>query len=307
MSAYAKLLTSCTLCPRRCRVDRSRGGRGFCQAGALPRLAKACLHPWEEPCLSGTRGAGTVFFSHCSLRCCFCQNSQISQDGFGQDVTVTRLAEIFLEQQRRGAHNLDLVTPTHYVPQIIAALDLARARGLALPVVYNSSGYETEETIASLQGWVDIFLPDLKYWDDTYAVKYSQAPGYFAHASKAIQKMAEIAGPPVLDAQGLLQRGVIVRHLALPGLAADSRRLLDWLWHTFGHGVYVSLMSQYTPVHRAAAHPELNRALTRREYDALVAYAISLGIENGFIQEGRSATTDFIPTFDLSGVKRSNG
>lgn len=298
----SSLLSSCTLCPRRCRVNRTQGALGFCRAGAAPRLALVCLHQWEEPCLSGTHGAGTVFFSHCSLRCCFCQNYKISHGGYGQDITVARLAAAFLEQQRRGAHNIDLVTPTHFVPQIIAALARARAQGLSLPVVYNSSGYETVETIALLQGWVDIFLPDLKYFDDTYAVKYSQAPDYFAHASAAIKKMAEIAGPPVFDAQGLLQKGVIVRHLALPGLAPDSRHLLDWLWHTFGHSVYVSLMSQYTPVHRAAVHPELNRTLTQREYDELVDYAISLGIENGFIQDGRTATTEFIPPFDLSGV-----
>lgn len=302
MSRFDSFLTSCTLCPRRCRVDRTQGAKGFCQAGVAPRVALACLHHWEEPCLSGTQGAGTVFFSHCPLRCCFCQNHQISHTGFGRDITIPRLAEIFLELERRGAHNIDLVTPTQYVPQIVAALATARERGLSLPVVYNSSGYENAATLDLLRGWVDIFLPDLKYYDDRYAMRYSQAPGYFSHASRAITKMVEMVGPPVFDARGMMQKGVIIRHLALPGLAADSRRLLDWLWHTFGHTVYVSLMNQYTPLHQAKAFPELDRTLTEEEYEQLVDYALSLGIENGFIQEGCTATAEFVPSFDLSGV-----
>lgn len=293
---------ACTLCPRACKVDRRAGEKGFCRAGSLPSVALACLHRWEEPCLSGSAGAGTVFFAHCNLRCAFCQNHAISQQDAGTEISIARLAAIFLEQQARGAHNLDLVTPTHYVPQLIDALSLARRDGFSLPVVYNSNAYETEATISRLAGQASIFLPDLKYFDNIYAERYSAAPGYFAHASRAIARMAEIAGPPRFDAAGLLQSGVIVRHLALPGLAADSRRILEWLWRTFGDDIYISLMNQYTPVHQAGRFREINRRLTTREYDRLIDYALGLGIENCFIQEGRTASAEFIPEFNGAGV-----
>lgn len=300
------MLTACTLCPRACRANRLAGQTGFCRAGGLPSVALVSRHRWEEPCLSGSRGAGTVFFANCNLGCVFCQNHAISQEGRGQEITAARLAAIFGEQQAAGAHNLELVTPTHYVPQILEALALARRDGFALPVVYNTNAYETVDTVGLLAGQIDVFLPDLKYRDDAHAERYSAAPAYFAHASRAIAKMVELAGPPVFDAAGLMLSGVIVRHLALPGLAADSRRLLEWLWHTFSHDIYLSLMNQYTPLHRAADYREISRRLTTWEYGKLIDYAETLGFENCFIQSGRTATADYVPAFNGDGVAGRN-
>ncbi|MBO5493479.1 MAG: radical SAM protein, partial [Pyramidobacter sp.] len=239
-------LKKCTLCPRECGVDRTAGQRGYCGAGELVKIALVSLHQWEEPCLTGKNGAGTVFFSHCTMKCAFCQNYDVSRGACGIEVTGERLSEIFMEQQSRGAASLDLVTPTHYVPQIIAALDAARSRGFSLPVVFNCGGYENVETIEALRGYVDVFLPDLKYFDDELARKYSNAPGYFARATAAIEKMAELAGPFQIDENGLMTRGVIVRHLVLPGQYRDSLKILDWLHERLGNTVYVSLMNQFT-------------------------------------------------------------
>ncbi len=294
--------TACTLCPRSCRVNRAAGEEGFCRAGRLPAAALASLHQWEEPCLSGINGAGTVFFAYCNLRCVFCQNHSISQSGRGQELTPAGLAAVFLRQQTRGAHNIELVTPTHYVPPLLESLTLARQAGLTLPVVYNSNAYEMPSTIAALGPHIDIFLPDLKYYDNDYALRYSAAPDYFFHASRAIAKMVELAGPPVFDTAGIMQKGVIIRHLAIPGLLPDSRRLLDWLWHTFDNTVFVSLMNQYTPLYQAAGQPEINRRLTTWEYNKLVDYASTLGFENCFIQTGRTASADYVPAFDGSGL-----
>lgn len=296
-------ITNCTLCPRRCGADR-RQAAGFCGAGGKARVALVSLHPWEEPCLTGKRGAGTVFFAGCSLRCCFCQNHEISQGGKGEEVEDSRLAEIFLEQQQRGAATLDLVTPTHYVPQIIHALDLARAQGFALPVVYNSSAYDSVETIEVLRGYVDIFLPDLKYVDADSAAEYSAAPDYFAAASAAIRRMAEIAGPAVFADDGRMIRGVIIRHLVLPGHRHESMRALDWIWQEFGDTVQISLMNQYTPMYRAAEHKGMNRRLTTFEYESVVAHAVKIGITRCYIQEGKTASAEYVPDFDGTGVKR---
>ena len=295
-------LRSCRLCPRRCEVDRTTGQTGFCRAGALPRVALASLHQWEEPCLSGTRGSGAVFFSRCNLACVFCQNHPISQQDRGADIPVDRLAAIFLEQQQQGAHNLNLVTPTAYVPQIIAALSLARDSGFHLPVIYNTSAYDSVDTIESLRGWVDIYLPDLKYCDESLAVRYSQAPGYFFHALRAIDAMIHQVGDCGFDDEGLLRRGVIIRHLALPGQTEDSRRILQAIRENFGPDIWFSLMNQYTPQPGLADFPELERPLSATEYDGLIDFALSLGLENGFIQEGGTASESFIPFFNLDGV-----
>jgi len=296
------MLRSCRLCPRLCGADRAHGATGFCRAGLLPRVALASLHHWEEPCISGTRGSGTVFFSRCNLACVYCQNHDISQSDLGRDITPTRLSEIFLEQQERGAHNLNLVTPTPYVPQIIEALSIARRSGFALTVVYNSSAYETAEALESLRGWVDVFLPDLKYCSDELAVNLSQAPGYFPHANASIQAMINQTGPCVFDSDGLLRRGVLIRHLALPGQSADSRQVLNSICELFGKDAWFSLMNQYTPQPGLENFPELQRRLTDAEYDELIDHALSLGMENGFIQEAGAASEQFIPTFDLNGV-----
>lgn len=294
-------LHHCELCPRRCGVDRTKSV-GFCGADDKVRIALVSLHPWEEPCLTGTKGAGTVFFSFCNLRCCFCQNHEISHEGKGKEVSVERLAEIFLEQQERGAATLDLVTPTHYVVQIIEALDIARLRGFHLPVVYNSSGYETEEVIEALRGYVDVFLPDLKYKWEASGREYSLAPNYFEYASKAIQKMVEITGPIQFDANGQMRRGVLVRHLILPNHRHESMELLDWLHETFGDAIQVSIMNQYTPMYRAAEHKGMNRKLTTFEYQSVVAHALDIGMENAYVQEGETASEKFVPHFDGRGV-----
>ena len=295
------MIENCMLCPRRCGVDR-RESVGFCGAGALARIALVSLHHWEEPCLTGDNGAGTVFFSYCNLRCCFCQNHEISHGGKGVEVTDERLAELFLEQQQRGAATLDLVTPTHYVPQIIHALDMARTKGFRLPVVYNSGAYETVETIESLRDYVDVFLPDLKYIEAASAKEYSQAEDYFPVASAAIRRMVEIAGALQFDEDGQLRRGVLVRHLVLPGHRHESMRVLDWLWQTFGDTIQISLMNQYTPMYKAAEHKGMNRRLTTFEYESVVNHAVDLGITNCYVQEGQTASEKFVPTFDNRGV-----
>ncbi len=298
---YMELLKNCCLCPRNCGVDRLQGQKGFCGAGVNPRIALVSLHPWEEPCIAGENGAGTVFFSHCNLRCVYCQNSEISHGGKGREVTVERLGEIFLEQEARGAATLDLVTPTHYVPQILEALDLAMEKGFHLPVVYNSGGYETEETLELLQGYVDIFLPDLKYAERESAEKYSRAGDYCEEAFKAIQRMYEIAGPFDMD-EGILKRGVLIRHMVLPGHRHESMKLLKRIWETFGEAVGLSLMSQYTPMFRAEEYPEINRRLTSFEYDSVVDYAYELGFRHCYVQERRAASEEYVPNFDGSGV-----
>lgn len=297
----ADLLSACELCPRRCRADRYVQ-TGFCGAGSRARVALASLHPWEEPCLTGEKGAGTVFFSYCNLRCCFCQNYEISHKGKGIEVTVERLADIFLEQQMRGAATLDLVTPTHYVPQILASLDLAGAKGFRLPVVYNSSAYETVETIRLLKGYVDVYLPDLKYISEESARLCSGTPDYPLAAQAAVREMVSQVGSPVFK-DGCLQRGVMVRHLVLPGHRHESMQVLDWLWEEFGEGVIISLMSQYTPMHRAVEIKGLNRRLTSFEYDSVVEHALTLGIKHCYIQERRAASEEYVPSFDGSGVQ----
>lgn len=296
-------LHKCNLCPRNCGVDRFEG-KSFCGAGALPKVALVSLHPWEEPCLTGEKGAGTVFFSYCNLRCCFCQNHEISHGGKGEEVTVERLAEIFLEQQERGAATLDLVTPTHYVLQIIEALKLAKAKGFKLPVVYNSGAYEQVETIEALQGLVDIYLPDLKYFSGESAKSYSEAEDYPQVARAAIKAMFEQVGPLRFNDDGNLARGVIVRHMVLPGHRRESMEILDWLWQEFGDKVQISLMSQYTPMYRAGEHKELKRRLTTFEYDSVVDHAMELGITRCYTQERRAASEEYVPEFNGAGVRK---
>lgn len=294
-------LKHCHLCPRRCGVDRTQQS-GLCGAGAQVTVAKAFLHPWEEPCISGTRGSGTVFFTGCNLRCVYCQNYPISHQGVGRTIDVERLATIFLELQGQGAHNINLVTPTPYTPHIAMAIERARRGGLIVPVVHNSSGYELVATLRQLAGLVDIYLPDLKYFDPELSRRWSAAPDYFARASEAILEMLDQVGEPIFDADGLLVRGLMIRHLMLPGAQADSRRIVDWVLDTLPATVYLNLMSQYTPLGRAIEYPDLSARVSRDEYDALVEYAIERGLENGFIQEMDSASSDYVPDFDLAGV-----
>lgn len=302
MDILKEMLSSCTLCPRNCRVNRLNNEKGFCLSGKNVMAAKAYLHMWEEPCISGTKGSGTVFFTNCSLRCVFCQNNSISQSSIGKEISIDRLSEIFIEQQDRGAHNINLVTPTHFVPQIIEAISLARKKGLSIPIVYNSSGYENAETIKALKGYVDIYLPDLKYFDDKYAVKYSNAPDYFENASKAITEMVSQVGSSQFDENGLMKKGVIIRHLMLPGLLFDSKKVIDFIYSNFGNSVYISLMNQYTPMHKACEFPEINKPLNQKHYNSLIDYCLSIGVTNGFIQEEGTVSESFIPMFDCSGI-----
>lgn len=305
-SAY----THCTLCPRRCGADRTKKP-GYCGAGGVVKAARAALHHWEEPCLSGPApdapgftgaGSGTVFFSHCNLQCAFCQNHAISAGGYGKEITVPRLAGIFLELQKKGAHNLNLVTPTPWLPSIIQALTLARP-ALHIPVVYNTGGYETLQAVASLKGYVDIFVPDLKYVSTLLSARYSGAPDYFEAASRAIQAMCAQTGPPVFDSAGMLQRGVVIRHMVLPGCMADSRAVLDWLAHALPRGGFLlSLMSQYTPCYKAGKTPPLNRRISTYEYRKIVDHALSLGLDTGYMQEKSSAKEEYTPPFDLEGI-----
>lgn len=297
-------LSDCTLCPRECHVDRNAGETGCCGQTASLTAARAALHFWEEPCLSGTRGSGAVFFSGCSLRCVYCQNHEIARGQAGREITVSHLSDIFLELQEKGAHNINLVTPTHFVPPIIAALKAAKQRGLSLPVIYNTSSYEKPETIRLLDGLVDIYLPDFKYHDETLSETYSHAPDYFETASAAIAEMVRQVGAPILSEgeNPLMLRGVIVRHLLLPGCGRDSRFLLRHLHEAFGNDIYVSIMNQYTPMPQAAGIPSLNRRVSAKEYARIVDYAIRIGIENGFIQEGETSSESFIPPFDCEGI-----
>lgn len=268
-------------------------------------LARAALHMWEEPCISGTKGSGAVFFSGCGLRCCFCQNHDIAIGSRGLAVSVERLGEIFLELKEKGAANINLVTGAHYVPQIIEALKLARMQGMDLPVVYNSSGYEKLETLKLLEGYVDIYLPDLKYMEPDLAQKFSHAPDYVERAKAAIKEMVRQSGSCQFGEDGHIRRGTIVRHLILPGHTKNSRKVLRYLHETYGEEIYISIMNQYTPVREFGEFKELNRKVTKREYEKVLDTAVEMGIQNGFIQEGETASESFIPEFDYEGVEKN--
>jgi len=293
------MLEDCTLCPRKCHINRQTK-KGFCQAGETLKIARAALHLWEEPCLTGTKGSGTIFFSHCTLKCIFCQNYEISTEQFGIEISLNKFSDICLDLQRQGATNINLVTPTHYLPLIKEGLLLAKQKGLNLPIVYNSSGYETKEALRQLEGIVDIYLPDFKYWDDSLAQKFSHAPNYASYAKEAIQEMVR-QQPHYIFEHGILKKGVLVRHLLLPHHIEDSKKILNYLYTTYQNQIYISIMSQYTPL-RSLPYKELNQSVTKTEYNNLLNYAISLGIENAYIQENESANESFIPKFDGQGV-----
>ncbi len=286
----------CALCPRQCCVDR-RNVRGYCGETEQVRVARASLHMWEEPCISGSAGSGTVFFAGCPLRCVFCQNRTIAFGEKGKALTPEQLTALFLLLQHKGAHNINLVTPTHFAPQIADALKSAKMQGLSIPVVYNTSGYETVHTLRLLEGVVDIYLPDLKYYSAAVSQKYSRAPDYFAYASRAIGEMVRQTGAPVFDGEQM-RTGVIVRHMVLPGHVNDAKAVLKYLYDTYKEDVYISIMNQYTPSKDIEDYPEISRRVTRREYERVVDYAIELGIQNAFIQEGDTAKESFIPDFD---------
>ena len=303
MHTTSHLLSNCILCPRQCGVDRIQGQTGYCGMPENLLVARAALHMWEEPCISGSTGSGTVFFSGCNLKCVFCQNHSIALGDCGKPISIQRLSEIFLELQEKEAANINLVTPTHYIPQIRDALLLAKVQGLNLPIVYNTGGYESVASLQLLEGLVDIYLPDLKYYSTELSTTYSHAADYFQVATTALAEMYRQVGTPAFDeATGMMKRGMIVRHLILPGQTKDSKKILRYLHETYGDNIYISIMNQYTPLPHVAQIPALNRKVTADEYDRVVNFALAIGIGNAFIQEGETAEESFIPPFDMEGV-----
>lgn len=295
------------LCPRACGADRAHGERGVCGAGADLVVARAALHYWEEPPISGSRGSGTVFFTHCPLRCVYCQNHEIANGAAGKAITADRLAEVFLELEAQGANNVNLVTPTHYLPHIVYAIAAARAQGLAVPIVYNTSGYETVEAIRSLSGYVDVYLTDFKYWSEAPARAYSHAPDYRDVAAAALDEMIAQTGPCAYrevagEGGPMLVRGTVVRHMLLPGLLGDSKAVVAFLAERYGDMIAVSLMNQYTPLREFSEHPELSGRVPAVDYEALLDFADELGLEDYFWQEGDAVGESFVPSFDGSGV-----
>lgn len=292
------VLKKCNLCPRNCLVNRYEQV-GYCKASEKLKIALASLHMWEEPVISGRDGSGTIFFSNCNLGCIFCQNHKI-RDGYGKEITIKRFSEICLELQTRGANNINLVTPTHYVPLIKKGLNKAKTQGLIIPIIYNTSSYENEATIESMKGLVDVYLADLKYYDDKYAKKYSNCNNYFEVAAKAIKKMTDQVGSPIIH-NNLIKRGVIVRVLLLPGLLEDAKKIIKYLYETYHDQIYISIMNQYTPIDKYI-YEELNHKVADSSYDELVNFAYDIGVRQAFIQEGETQKESFIPDFNLENV-----
>lgn len=293
---------NCLLCPRKCGINRSTGQTGVCGVSSEIKVARAALHYWEEPCISGKRGSGAVFFSGCSLHCVFCQNREISDGKAGKLISKERLSDIFMELADKGANNINLVTPGQYIPDIVWAVNDAKSRGMKLPIIYNTSGYENVTELKLLEGIVDVYLPDFKYMDSTLSARYSRAKDYPSVAKQALSEMVRQQPDVVIDdATGLIQKGVIVRQLLLPGHVNDAKAVLKYLYDTYHDHVYISMMSQFTPI-ALKDYPEINRTVTRREYERLVDYALDIGITNAFIQEGDVAKDSFIPAFDCEGV-----
>lgn len=295
------VLNECKLCPRNCSVNRNCGEVGYCKAGNEIVIAKYYLHKWEEPCITGENGSGTIFFTYCNLRCLFCQNYKISNLNYGHVISVNRFSEICLELQDRGATNINLVTPTHYVPLIIEGIKLAKKNGLVIPIVYNSSGYENVDTIKMLDGIVDVYLPDFKYYSDKYAIKYSKCKDYFNYASAVIDEMVRQKGGCKFDDNGNIVSGVIVRHLLLPDMEEEAKKILKYLYDKYNDNIYISIMNQYTPV-RFCKYDELNKKIDNFVYDEVIDYAWNIGIRNAFIQEEGTQSESFIPDFDLKSL-----
>lgn len=292
---------NCSLCPRNCHANRLIGQLGFCKQTSSLRMARAALHYWEEPVISGESGSGTVFFSGCNLRCIFCQNYEIAIGECGKKIGVDRLSDIFIELQDKGANNINLVTGAPYIPHIVKAIVDSKKKGLTIPILYNSSGYESVEALNLLDGLIDIYMPDLKYYSPDLSLEYSNAKDYFEIATKALAEMYRQVGAIKLS-NGLLKKGMIVRHLALPGQTKDSKKILRYLHETFGDNIYISIMNQYTPLKQVAHHPLLSRKLTDDEYKKIITFAEKIGINNAFIQEGDVAAESFIPSFDYEGL-----
>lgn len=294
------MLNSCTLCPHNCKVNRLEGKIGRCKCNDKIKVALASLHMFEEPCISGANGSGTVFFSNCNLNCIYCQNYEISQLGKGKEISIDELAQIFLKQQERKAHNINLVTPTMYVYQIIEAIKIARKNGLNIPIIYNSNGYENVQTIKLLDGYIDIYLPDLKYYSNALSKKYSKVDNYFDTATRAIKEMYNQVGNATFDQNGIIQKGIIIRHLVLPNHIQNTKNILKWIYENMPKDIYVSVMAQYFPTFRAKDDDLINRKLIKKEYKEVLNYLYSLDLQNGYIQELGTHEEEYVPDFDLS-------
>lgn len=294
------MLNSCTLCPHNCKVNRLEGKKGRCKCDNTLKIALASLHKFEEPCISGTNGSGTVFFTNCNLNCIYCQNYEISQGGKGKEITIQTLADIFIKQQEKGAHNINLVTPTMYVYQIIEAIKLARKNGLKIPIIYNSNGYENVETIKMLNGYIDVYLPDLKYYTNELSKKYSNVDNYFEVATNAIKEMYSQVGNAVFDDNEIIQKGVIIRHLVLPNHIQNTKNILKWINENLPKDIYVSIMAQYFPTYKAKNDSLINRKLNKKEYKEVLNYLYSLDLQNGYIQELGSHEEEYVPNFNLT-------
>ena len=295
-------LKKCMLCPRNCKINRYEK-KGFCGCDNNIRLALAKPFFYEEPPISGTNGSGTIFFSGCNLKCCFCQNMEISKYNKGKPVTIKRLSEIMLELQKQRVHNINLVTPTMYIPQIIKAIKKAKKQGLKIPIIYNSSGYENVESIKLLNGLIDVYLPDFKYYDNELAVKYSQCPNYLENAKLALREMVRQTGPCLFDKNGIIKKGTIVRHLMLPTLKEDTKKILDYLYKTYHNDIYISIMNQYTP-NKYVEFTELKEAIKESDYDEIIDYALDIGITNAYCQYGGTVSDSFVPEFNFEGIKK---
>lgn len=290
-------LENCNICPHRCGINRIAGKIGRCKATGKVKIALASIHNFEEPCISGENGSGTVFFSHCNLNCVFCQNYEISQLGKGKEISVEELAKIFIKQQNKKVHNINLVTPTMYIYQIIEAIKIAKSKGLKIPIVYNSNGYENVEALKHLEGYIDIYLPDLKYSDDEIAYKYSNIKNYFENAVQAIKEMYNQVGTPIIDENGIMKKGLMIRHLVLPNQLQNSKNVLKWINDNMDKKVFVSVMAQYFPTYKAKHFPEISRKLTKEEYNEIEQYLYSLDLENGYIQELGEHEEEYVPDF----------
>ena len=295
---YKELLEKCEICPHKCKVNRIEGKVGRCKAKDTVKIALYSIHKFEEPCISGNNGSGTVFFSNCNLNCIYCQNYEISQEGKGSEISIEELAEIFIEEQRQKADNINLVTPTSYVPQIIEAIKIARKKGLNIPIIYNTNGYEEIETLKMLEGYIDVYLPDLKYYDNELSKKYSNIDNYFEIATKAIKEMYRQVGNPILDDRGIIQKGLMIRHLVLPNNIENSKKILKWLKENIDENVYIDIMAQYFPTYKAKNVQELNRKLNKKEYEEIEDYVYKLDIKNGYMQDLGEHEEEYVPKWE---------
>lgn len=295
-----KKLEKCEICPHKCKVNRNIGNKGRCKCDDKIMVALASVHYYEEPCLSNINGSGTIFFTNCNLNCVYCQNYEISQQGKGKAVTIEELAQIMLKQQEKGVNNINLVTPTMYAYQIVRAIEIARKSGLKIPIIYNTNGYENIETIRALKGYIDIYLPDLKYYSDDLARKYSHIDNYFSIATKAIEEMYKQVGKTEFNSEGIMQKGIIIRHLVLPNHIQNTKHILKWIKNNMPKDVYVSIMAQYFPTYKAKEDEFINRKLNKKEYKEIENYLYTLDLKNGYIQELGEHEEEYVPNFDLT-------